>query len=299
MDTSLEAAISVLVKNLLNTGSQFFVTLAPLKNHYLLLPLFLIILISLQGCANHSSYLDTEAEHLGFSRTLITGTEFQHVIYTRVESADDSVLHVYLDGDGQPWIDHRLISADPTPENPLTLKLMGLDNTSSIYLGRPCYHGFSTTPPCDPALWTSARYSLKVVQSMQQALLNYLKRGNYHRVTLIGYSGGGTLAMLLAERIEAVNTVVTIAGNLDIDAWTEYHRYSPLVASINPALISNLDPSIQQYHLIGTGDLNIPYSLVKPFLQRQTNAKVLIQQTFDHTCCWHKIWPEFLKSLKT
>ena len=41
--------------------------------------------------------------------------------------------------------------------------------------------------------------------------------------------------MLLAERLEMTQAVVTIAANLDTDAWTELHGFSALEGSLNPA----------------------------------------------------------------
>lgn len=251
----------------------------------------------LLGCTHQSEYLDIEANKHGFTKKIVQGSEFQHMIYIQDEVRNSPILHVYLDGDGQPWIGNRLISADPTPVNPIMLKLMAIDQVPGIYLGRPCYHGFSTSPSCDPALWTSARYSLRVVKSMQKALLDYMARAGYSEVVLIGHSGGGTLAMLLAERIKATRAVVTIAGNLDIDFWTEYHGYTPLKESLNPAHLPPLDPAILQYHLIGKADNNVPYHLVEQVLKTQSNARVLTWEKFDHACCWHQIWQEFVHCL--
>ncbi len=258
----------------------------------------LITLIILQGCTSRSRLLDIEASKQGFAREIVQGSEFQHMIYIQHGADNNPMLHVYLDGDGQPWIGNHLIAADPTPLDPLMLNLMAIDSTPSIYLGRPCYHGFSTIAPCAPELWTSGRYSVRVVESMQRVLRDYMRRGGYSEVVLIGHSGGGTLAMLLAERISATRAVVTIAGNLDIEAWTDYHGYSPLEGSLNPAHMPALDSEVHQYHLIGKDDKNMPYYLVEPVLQRQPHAKVLMWEKFDHACCWQNIWQEFLHCLE-
>lgn len=256
-----------------------------------------ITFVILQGCTNSEKRLDLEAGKFGFSREIVYGNGFNHMIYIHDGDQNRSTLHVYLEGDGRPWIGNRLISSDPTPANPMLLKLMAMDRAPSIYLGRPCYHGFSSIPPCEPALWTSARYSTRVVRSMQRVLLDYMALGGYSEVVLIGHSGGGTLAMLLAERISGIRAVVTIAGNLDIDAWTEHHGYSPLTGSLNPAHMLRMDPEIQQYHLTGKADNKVPHNLIEQFLWSQPDARVLVWEGFDHACCWHKIWREFLRCL--
>ena len=156
--------------------------------------------------------------------------------------AASSTLHVYLEGDGTPWVYRVIVTPDPTPRRPLMLGLMSLDDAPSIYVGRPCYNGTSGASGCDDTLWTSARYSATVVDSMAKAIRVIARRGGYSALRLFGHSGGGTLALLLAPRLEGVLDVVTVAGNLDIEAWTRHHGYSPLRDSLNPASEPALAP---------------------------------------------------------
>ncbi len=287
----------MLVKNLLNHPKSVFTLAIRSQQHPGLGVFYLMLCLMLQACALKPELLDTQASRLGLSKEVIAGDGFEHVTYFQPGVTKPSTLHVYLDGDGQPWIRNRLVAKDPTPQNPLVLKLMSMDQTPSLYLGRPCYHGFSNTARCDSSLWTSARYSTTVVASMEKALRHFMGHSEYNEVVLIGYSGGGTLAMLLAPRIKSVTKVVTVAGNLDTDAWTSYHHYTPLKESINPAHNSHALAGIQQLHLIAKADKNIPYLLVKPFLDTQPDAKIFSWENFDHSCCWLNIWPDFLKNL--
>ncbi len=64
--------------------------------------------------------------------------------------------------------------------------------------------------------------------------------------------------MLVAARMEQVRQVVTIAANLDIDAWAEHSGYSRLRGSLNPATQPPLPTHIQQIHLAGGRDLRVP-----------------------------------------
>jgi esterase/lipase len=115
---------------------------------------------------------------------------------------------------------------------------------------------------------------------------------------LIGHSGGGVLAMLLAPRIPNVKMVVTIAANLDIDRWTQYHGYSPLLSSLNPATQAPLPDNIVQLHLVGESDSNVPIQLVRPVIDKQSNAQLLHYPGYDHTCCWTESWPSILDRLR-
>ncbi len=110
-------------------------------------------------------------------------------------------------------------------------------------------------------------------------------------VVLIGYSGGGVLAMLVADRVARVDVVVTIAANLDIDAWTTLHDYSPLTASIDPAKMPGWRHGLRQVHLVGEQDENVPPQLVRGFAANVPDALVQEFPGFDHRCCWIDVWP--------
>ena len=250
------------------------------------------------GCTAPETRLNNEAQHLNFTRTVVRGTEFDHVVYLNQKQNKNSALHVYLDGDGTPWINNRWVSENPTTRNPLLLRLMSLENGPAIYLGRPCYHGFSHAPPCRSSLWTNQRYSLPVIESMTAALKKILKQLNNRKPVLIGYSGGGTLAMLMVERIPDLQGIVTIAANLDTDAWARLHGYSQLVGSINPARQPPLDSRLFQRHYAGSNDRNVPASLIKPTVLRQHSAQLVIIPEFDHVCCWEKIWASVLDKIQ-
>jgi pimeloyl-ACP methyl ester carboxylesterase len=172
---------------------------------------------------------------------------------------------------------------------------MALDPAPSVYLGRPCYHRASS---CEPWDWTLGRYSENVVQSLQAALEGLPQARTEAGVVLIGYSGGGTLAMLLAERIRHTRAVVTLAGNLDSDAWTRHHRLTPLRGSLNPALRPPLEPGVIQLHLLGGRDRQVPPEAVSQAIARQPAARAVHYPDFDHACCWEEVWAAVLGELQ-
>jgi pimeloyl-ACP methyl ester carboxylesterase len=231
-------------------------------------------------------------------KTRLNGDPFHHLVYVGKGGEDSSgILHVYLSGDGTPWIGRTRISADPTPRKPIALRLMALDRNPRLYLGRPCYEGFSSSTGCHPYFWTAGRYSEPVVASMVSALRHYIDDNGFEEVVLIGYSGGGVLAWLLAERVAEVRALVTIAANLDTDAWTSRHRYTPLHGSMNPAARRPLPDRIAQLHLVGSRDINVPPSLVRSALESaRTQARVLTVAS-DHSCCWASHWPAVLDEI--
>lgn len=228
---------------------------------------------------------------------IVLGTRFRHLVYTKGDLGSADRIHVYLDGDGLPWRSRHRIASDPTPRNPLALRLMALDPTPSIYVGRPCYFGLATSDACNPWLWTHGRYGPEVVDSMTRAIEAALPLGPEPRLTLIGYSGGGALAALIAPRLAGVDRLVTLSANLDIDAWADSHGYSRLTGSMNPASAPPIDARIAQLHLIGGQDREVPPETQARFLARNPRAQRQIFPRMDHRCCWADRWPEILRQI--
>jgi predicted alpha/beta hydrolase family esterase len=255
----------------------------------------LVLLLILSACATPAQRVDRKAVAQGYDRLLVKGLDFTHIAYIKGVSVPSKAVHIYIEGDGRPWIWRHIIAKDPTSTNTLMLKLMRLDSAPSVYLGRPCYYGAKKSDNCSRDLWTSERYSSQVVASMNAALLSLI--GDDQPIVLMGHSGGGALAMLMAEHLPNVQAVVTIAGNLDIEAWTELHRYIPLEGSLNPASRPPLSPHIYQLHLAGGHDDNVAAEMIER-VARQQNAEYRYIEKYNHICCWKEIWPEILSELE-
>ena len=258
--------------------------------------ILLLCILELTACATPTAHFANVAEDYGFHGFTVNSDVFDHQFYLNTTpnlSLNKEVLHVYLDGDGSPWNRQRWLNEDPTSRNPMILELMHQDRVSSIFLGRPCYHGFNKSPPCHFKYWTSHRYSNEVVTSMVQALKKWLEKNSFKRVVLIGYSGGGTLAVLMAPHIANVQTIVTLAANLDVAEWSRYHGYSPLTESLNPAALS-LNTDIKQIHIAGLKDQIVPAQIIKSYTDKQVNATYLAYADYDHHCCWVKTWQSIL-----
>lgn len=207
-------------------------------------------------------------------------------------------LHVYIGGDGKPWLNHRYKSKDPTPRRLTALSLMQLDTRRAIYLGRPCYHHNGIGRNCSDKWWTSHRYAQAVVDSLSEAVKQYIIEHDIQTLTLIGHSGGGTLAMLLAPSIAQTTRVVTISGNLDTDAWTTLHLYTPLTGSLNPARMPELSSDIKKVHLLGGQDKNIPVEVISHQYHKRKNTKIIHFPDYTHHCCWQDRWLGILNEVK-
>lgn len=254
----------------------------------------LVLILLLGACSTPAQRTDRLAKQGGLSGELVQGTGFRHQIWSRIDPGSD-VLRVFIEGDGLPWIAHgSLVSEDPSPRRPLALELAVRTPASVLYLGRPCYFSARADPACTEDVWTSGRYSAQVVDSLAAVIRSFMHVHHLGQVVLIGYSGGGALAVLVAPQIPETIAVVTIAANLDIEAWSAWHGYLPLSGSLNPATQPPLAPTITQLHLIGGQDTNVTELLDARYLDQLRQPQLWRYAGFDHTCCWVEHWPELL-----
>lgn len=247
------------------------------------------------ACATPSERFDRRAGEAGFTPLDLPGDGYRHRAYV-ADLAGGDTLHVYVEHDGTPWIDERVVAADPTPRTPLALELMARDAGPRMLLGRPCYFEHRDDPGCNALLWTHRRYAPEVVASMSAALRGVIAAHGYRRVVLVGYSGGGTLAWLMARDVPQTVAVLTVAANLDIDRWTALHGYTPLTGSLNPAQLPPLPTAVAQVNFVGGRDTNVPPAIAASFGRRHRGATVVVVDDFDHRCCWTQRWPQLLQS---
>jgi len=245
----------------------------------------------LVGCSSAPQRIDEQARRQGFTRSVMQGEAYAHVVYRHDARTPGGPLHVYIEGDGNPYLQRGIVAADPTPRRPVMLHLMALDPRDAAYVGRPCYFGLAAEPPCTALDWTLDRFSADAVESMARVIEVLIESGGYDSVELFGHSGGGTMAVLLARRLSSATRVVTLAGNLDVTAWTELHGYSPLRGSLNPVSEGPLPARVDQLHLAGEDDRNVPPRLIADAARRLGARGIRVVAGADHACCWEKEWP--------
>lgn len=206
-------------------------------------------------------------------------------------------MHVYLAGDGRPWLG-RERAPNPTGRGTMALELMLADPNPALLLGRPCYYQPGPpSAPCEPGLWTEGRYSQLVLNALADAVEQLVAEYQPKTLAFVGYSGGGVLALFLAQRQTLPTTVVTVATNLDTDAWTRHHRHLPLTGSLNPALGIAAGTDFRQVHLAGARDKVVPYATTARYRERHPEAEYWLHDDFDHRCCWVEAWPGLLSTV--
>jgi hypothetical protein len=253
-----------------------------------------LLLLASAGCASPSTEFSRRAAALGMAEEVVLGDPFTHVVL-RTPRPVARRLHVYLEGDGTPWLG-GLPARDPTPRKPIALALMAQDSAPSILLGRPCYHAVARGLECPSALWTSERYSEAVVASMAAAMRRIVAAEGVEQIVWFGYSGGGTLAVLLAPRLPQSVAVITVAANLDIDAWVDAHGDRRLIGSLNAVRQPTLADRIVQIHYAGGRDRLVPVEIVRRGVSG--SGRLVIEPEFDHVCCWEFAWPRILTDVE-
>lgn len=250
------------------------------------------------GCASTTQQIDTIVRENGFTTRSIVSQGFRLRLYEHRAQANSSRLHVYLEGDGRPWRTRTQVNDDPTPQRALALELMALDEHWSLYLGRPCYFGEFAAEACSPWMWTSGRYSEVVVAAMAKGLGDIIDANAVTEVRLIGYSGGGVIAWLLAERVAQVTQLVTVSANLDIDAWTAHHGYSRLSGSLNPSDRQALPERVRHWYLVGIRDRQVPPALIDAQANPAVATARILRFDADHRCCWVDAWKVVLATIE-
>jgi hypothetical protein len=226
----------------------------------------------------------------------VKGGDFWITTYQKVtDKYAPYVFYIESDGDAFYVLNkHKFVSDDPTPKNPGFLKLATLDTRPNVvYIARPCqYTSKNLNPKCqNKAYWTNLRMSGEVVDSINQ-VINSLNNGN--RYSLVGYSGGGGIAVLCAARSDKVKDILTLAANLDIFSFMQHHGTSEvaMIGSLNPIDYASKIRNIPQMHISGGRDKIVPPFIADNFV-KASSSRCVHQNIFDqnaHGSGWQHDW---------
>lgn len=266
---------------------------------------FLLVAVFFSGCltvpsaAQRLATAETIAQKANFKRTWLRMEPFCLTVFEKIQSPGQP-LHVYIEGDGYAWVTRTRISGDPTPRHPLALELASEDPSPNvIYIARPCqYTPLDTDYECEETYWTDKRFSEEVIQSVDQAVDWFVKKAKSPGVDLIGYSGGGAVAVLVAARRTDVKSLRTVAGNLDPKGLNEYHHVSPLdPESLDPMEVAAKIAAIPQYHFVGDGDKVVPALISENYSAKSGPSACVHFMTVsgaDHANGWTENWSRLL-----
>lgn len=256
-------------------------------------------LFILTSCTSHEARqesADRVAENAGFTPHMVKAGAFWLQTYQKVSNPSLPYV-IYIESDGFAFRNKVRVSNDPTPIRPMLLDLATQDSRANvIYLARPCQYGATFTDNyCNNSYWTSKRMSEEVVNSINVAVKE-LSHGK--PVDLIGYSGGGGIAVLVAARNPQTRSIITIAGNLDHVRFNKHHETSRMIGSLNPIDVATKVNHIPQIHYTGSKDEVIPSFITDHFIQVANSSCVKheIIPKASHDSGWDKSWNYILST---
>jgi hypothetical protein len=255
----------------------------------------LAISFALSGCATPSDHAAVVATSAGLKRELIPAHGFVVTAFSRITRRDSSIA-IYIEGDGRAWHSRTAPADNPTPHRALGLLLAAKDPSDNVvYLARPCQlTPMKLNPQCDSRYWTHARFAEEMVSVMNDAISFYVHDSNM-RIHLVGYSGGGAIAVLVAARRDDVASLRTVAGNLDHAAVNRINRVSMMPESLNAMDAALNVASIPQIHFSGSDDSTVLPSIAKEFAHAVGSCATLhVIAGLTHEGSWEMLWPRLL-----
>lgn len=252
------------------------------------------------GCASDPVVqADVLAQRAGLHRGQIQTSVFLLTTYTKITDTTKP-FNIYIEGDGLAWRSLWEPSQNPTPRKALGLSLAALDGAANvIYIARPCqYTPLDLDRNCKVTYWTQRRFSEEVIESVHQAIDKLTGTAKKNELHLIGYSGGGAVAVLVAARRDDVRSIRTLAGNLDHAEVNRQHDVTLLTGSLNAIEVARKVATIPQIHFNGSDDDVITPSIAERFYAAAMPTSCIKLHTIDnvtHERGWAEHWTALLK----
>jgi len=255
--------------------------------------ILLAALFLLPSCATPSADATAVARASGMVREEIRTDTFLLTGFSRLTKQGEP-LTVYIEGDGFAWRSIDEPSLNPTPHKALGLGLASYDTAANVaYIARPCqFTPLEDDPNCgSDAYWTGKRFAPEVVASINQAVSYYMAKSGAKRVHLVGYSGGAAIAALLAMSRTDVDSLRTVAGNLDTEAFNLFHGVSAMPESLNPIKIAPNLALLPQEHFVGDQDETVPPAIADSFASWSPHCATVTHVNATHEEGWLAFWP--------
>ncbi len=231
-------------------------------------------------------------QYQNFREEILHTSRFTLFSLLRPARNNNKALHVYIEGDGLAWIHRHKPSTDPTPTKTTAFDLAKHDPSDAavLYLARPCQYVQSASL-CTEKYWTSHRFAPEVIDALDSAIEQIKEKTQAQKIVLIGYSGGGAAATLLAAKRKDIVFLGSAAGNMDIDTWTTWHKVSPLSGSQNPRHKVKTIANLPQRHVMSYADNIVPPVVNKAFCADLQKPEYCVRISgMEHQGDWHTVW---------
>lgn len=209
------------------------------------------MMLCLAGCSGVPATPD------GF-RYREVATEYLSVAVWERAIVPEQPIRFYIEGDG-----------NPTPKKAVALEIASRDKYHNVvYVSRPCQY-ISSAICKNKNLWREDRFNPDIVAQMDEIIRYIAGKYKAPSVELVGYDGGATMALLLANQLP-VTRIVTIAGILDTDAYATFHQLPP-IDGLNPVENRSALAKIPQIHYVGANDKQTTSHMAERFVHKLPN----------------------------
>lgn len=220
----------------------------------------------------------------GFRMKTVETEHFSFLVWEKENIKSGQPLRFYIEGDG-----------NPDPKTPVAFEMAQKDTHDNIiYLTRPCQY-IDSDVCSNKAVYTSARFHREIFKEMEELAVYFIKKYKAPSVEIIGYDGGGTMALLLATKLPRVSKVITVAGILDTHSYAAQNNEKLDDETLNPAEQKNIITMIPQVHYVGGKDTVTTRRTAERFVARLQNprsATVKVLPSMNHDG-WEKVQLDF------
>lgn len=205
-----------------------------------------LCLLGLYGCSIGAHKSISGLEKAGFDEHSPAHLPVRSWIHST--SNETAPVIVVFESDGAPWRGGGFIPpSSPTPQRAvgaeIAISLAARLGGAVVYVARHCQYVDTNSAPAmrrcvSTRLWAQARFAPEVVSEISAWLEHLRDRipNLAHRPwVLTGFSGGGTLATLVATEMPDTACLVSFAAPLDLARWVSLHQLTPLYESLDPA----------------------------------------------------------------
>ncbi len=226
-------------------------------------------------------------------------------VYERTSRRKGGEATVYIEGGPIVWNDLMKEREAATPQNPVALHMATRDKAESlIYMARPCQYTTHTDgTACERTEWTTGRFSLEALRSMNAALDNIKKEYGFTGFNLVGYADGAGIAVHMAASRRDILSLRTVAGVIDTDVFAQTYnpeQYEVFVdrSSQNPAMHAAALSNLPQHHFVGEWDHYVGPEMAQNFRYAAGNSRcvrVSEVKAVNTDKGWVNRWPDLLK----
>ena len=223
--------------------------------------------VAITACSNRPSTAIPDRHELSKNGFIQEQSAYPGTVLVKRSLLKNDRVWVFIESDGAAfgtWPTGK--PAMPSVKRSVALGL-ALQQTGGdvMYVARPCQFllGEWASAKCDnPDLWTTQRFSheaIKLIEAVIERSVGDKKRP----VTLVGHSGGGTVALAIAQRQQfPVACVITLGSPVDLKSWYGLWGAAPPATAVDPANAISAGQTAPVVFISGEHDQLVPPSAI-------------------------------------